>query len=103
MGKNHLTVGDTRNTLEKSCTTKTTATTVAKTKNNFNNNLEKNIMHNPILKSASAMTPVSEITRTRKSMMATTTVAAVFVVQLFSNVFLVSPTVKWFLPINYYP
>ena len=76
MGNNPLTVGDTRNTLEKSCTTKTTATTVANfNKNNFNNNLEKNIMHNPILKSASAMTPVSEITRTRKSMMATTTVA----------------------------
>ena len=45
---------------------RSTATTVAKT-NSINNNLEKNIMHNPILKSASAMTPVSEITRTRKS------------------------------------
>ena len=52
-----------------------TAATVAKTNNNIKNNLEKNTMNNPTLKPASAMTPVSEITRTRKSMMATTTVA----------------------------
>ena len=48
---------------------RSTATTVAKT-NSINNNLEKNIMHNPILKPASAMTPVSEILSTRKGLIA---------------------------------